>query len=221
MEGWALFNLFNAATFEMDLDRARDLCDDALERFTAAGDQYGIGLLTFTQASLDLIEYRLAGSVREEDAEEVLFRLEPMLEVVRAVGERNVLGHALEVVGTAKLMSHRAGSAACLMADAVDAFDTLGNQSCLAHCLDRVAWLADETARPDDAVRLLAATEALRERIGIAAPPIYAYLRDSVRESASAKMFSRRFDTAWQEGGAMDGAAAVGLAHGIAEATSA
>ena len=40
--------------------------------------------------------------------------------------------------GTAAIAARRYGDAAGFMADAVDAFDTLGNQGCLAHCLDRV-----------------------------------------------------------------------------------
>jgi hypothetical protein len=126
-----------------------------------------------------------------------------MLEIARAVGERNNLGHVLEEVGTAAVMARRYGEAAGFMANAIDAFNTLGNLGCLAHCLDRVAWLADETARSEDAVRLLAASQSLREHVGIAAPPFYAGIRDFyagirdlVRDSAGTRLSTRRVETA-------------------------
>ena len=132
------------------------------------------------------------------------------------VGERNGLGHALEEVGTAAVMAQQFGEAAGLMADAVDAFDTLGNQGCLAHCLDRVAWLADETARPEDAVRLLTASQTLREHVGMVAPPCYAAVHNQVRDSASSRLSAQSFETARQHGAAMDREAAVALALEIA-----
>jgi inorganic triphosphatase YgiF len=155
-----------------------------------------------------------------EDAQQLLVRLGPMLEVARAAGERNNLGHALEEVGTAAIMAHQYGDAAGFVAEAVDAFDTLGNQGCLAHCLDRVAWLADETARSEDAVRLLAASQTLRERVAIAAPPFYAGIRDVVRDSAAARWSTRRVETARQEGAAMDRHAAVAFALEVARSAS-
>ncbi|HWS92243.1 MAG TPA: adenylate/guanylate cyclase domain-containing protein, partial [Mycobacterium sp.] len=142
MEGWALYNLLVSTTFEMKFDEASQLAAEALQRFEAAGDQYGVGLVTFNQAGLEMVtKGNRLGSMPAEDAQQLLVRLEPMLEIARALGERNSLGHALEQVGTAAIMAHRYSDAAEFMADAVDAFDTLGNQGCLAHCLDRVAWL--------------------------------------------------------------------------------
>jgi hypothetical protein len=75
--------------------------------------------------------------------------------------------------------------------------------SVFGHCLDRVAWLADETDRSEDAVRLLAASQSLREHVGIAAPPFYAGIRDFyagirdlVRDSAGTRLSTRRVETA-------------------------
>ena len=143
-----------------------------------------------------------------------------MLKTIRAVSERNSLGHALEQVGTAAVMAHRYGEAADLMAEAVDAFDTLGNQGCLGRCLERVAWLADEIARSEDAVRLLVASRTLREHLGMATPPLYAAIRNLVRGSAGTRLSTQRFETAWQEGAAMDRHAVVAFALEIARSAS-
>jgi predicted ATPase/class 3 adenylate cyclase len=216
-EGWALYHLLSNTVCEMKFNEARRLAAQALQRMEAANDQYGVGLVTFAEVGLEMVaQGHPIGSMPADEAQRLLDRSEPMLEIARAVGERNNLGHAFETVGTAAIMARRYGEAARLMADAVDAFDTLGNQGCLSHCLDRVAWLADETARPEDAVRLLAASQTLRERIGIAAPPFYAGIRDLVRDSATATLSTRRFETAWQEGTAMDRHAAVASAFEIA-----
>ena len=221
MEGWALYNLLSNTVFAMKFDEARQLAIEALQRFEAAGDQYGLGLVTFNQAGLEMVtEGNRLGSMPAEDAQQLVVRLEPMLAVARALGERNSLGHALEQVGTAAIMAHKYGDAAGFMADAVDAFDTLGNQGCLAHCLDRVAWLAEDTARSQDAVRLLAASHTLREHLGMAAPPFYAAIRDLVRDSAGTSLPTRRFETAWQEGAAMDRHAAVAFALETARSAS-
>jgi len=221
MEGWALYNLLSNTVFAMKFDEARQLAIEALQRFEVAGDQYGLGLVTLNQAGLEMVtEGNRLGSMPAEDAQQLVVRLEPMLAVARALGERNSLGHALEQVGTAAIMAHKYGDAAGFMADAVDAFDTLGNQGCLAHCLDRVAWLAEDTARSQDAVRLLAASHTLREHLGMAAPPFYAAIRDLVRDSAGTSLSTRRFETAWQEGAAMDRHAAVAFALETARSTS-
>jgi hypothetical protein len=117
-------------------------------------------------------------------------------------------------------MAQQFGEAAGLMADAVDAFDTLGNQGCLAHCLDRVAWLADEAARPEDAVRLLAASQTLRKHVGMVAPICYAAVHNQVRNSAGTRLSTRSFETAWQEGTAMDRHAAVAFVLEMARTVS-
>ena len=84
----------------------------------------------------------------------------------------------------------------------------------------RVAWLADETARPEDAVRLLAAAWALREHIGMAAPPLYAAVHKQVRDSASGKLSTGSFESAWQEGTTMNRHAAVAFALQITGVTA-
>ncbi len=63
------------------------------------------------------------------EAEALLARLEPMVDMVRRAGERNVLGHALEAVGTVCSLAERPHQAAECLSGAVDAFDELGNQS--------------------------------------------------------------------------------------------
>lgn len=220
MEGWSLYGLTVNAGYGMKFDEARRLGAQALQRFNIAGDQLGVGLVTFNLGAFEVgaagDEHHLLGSMRADDAQQLVDRLGPMLALARAVGERNGLGHALEAVGTAAVMAHRFGEAAGLMAEAIDAFDTLGNQGCLAHCLDRVAWFADETARPEHAVRLLGASQTLREHIGIAAPPCYAAVHNQVRDSAGTKLSKLSFESAWQEGAAMDSATAVALALEIA-----
>ena len=217
MEGWALSHLAVNAAYGMKFDEARRLAAQARQRFEVAGHQNGVGFVTFGEADLEMVaESHRLGSLSAGDAQQLLVRLEPMLEVARTVGERNNLGHALETAGTAAVMAHRYADAAGLMADAVDAFDTLGNQGCLTHCLDRVAWLADETVRSEDAVRLLAASQSLREHVGMAAPPILARVHDQVRDSAAARLSTRCFETAWREGTAMDREAAVVFALKLA-----
>ncbi len=219
MEGWALFNLFNLAVYSMDFGRARTLGRQALERFTTAGDQHGMTFAVLEQLYAELGEHWATGSRGTPEALDLLNKLRPILDVARAHGERNVLGHALEGVGTASVMAHQYSDAANVFAEAVDAFHALGNQSCLAHCLDRVAWLAEETARPEDAVRLLAASDALRDRIGIAAPPAYARVRDEARALARAKLSAHDFVEADKDGCAMNRDTTVQLALQIAHST--
>jgi predicted ATPase/class 3 adenylate cyclase len=212
LEGYALFNLFNAAGFGMRFAEARDLGHQALERFRQVDDLYGIGMTTFALATLDLGESLTAGPVRRAEAEDLLAQLAPMVEVVRGTGERNVLGHALEAVGTASSLAEDPRRAAECLAEAVDAFEELGSQTCLAHCLERVAWLADRHELSTEAVRLLSAAEALRERIGIAAPPAYDTLRQQVRRSAELGLGVHGAD-----GGDLDRQGAIEIAHEITE----
>jgi hypothetical protein len=81
-----------------------------------------------------------------------------------------------------------------------------------------VAWLADQAHLPEEATSLLAATETLRERIGIAAPPFYDDFSRKARHSALSKLPAQDFESAWRAGHAMDRREAVELAQHITTA---
>jgi predicted ATPase/class 3 adenylate cyclase len=209
IQGWALAYSMTNETYRMDLNAARSYGEEAIKVFERSNDALGIGYITYMQETLRFAVLWRTGSMTREDAESILGRLNPILMAARAVGDRNLLGHVHELLGSVALIADRPEMANRHLADAVRYLDEIGNQSCLAHALDRVALMADHHGRAADAVRLLAAARALRDRIGVAARIAEQLVHDRVLESARSGLNTAEYSATWSQGTGLDGHAAV------------
>ncbi len=80
----------------------------------------------------------------------------------------------------------------------------IGNQQCAAHCLENTAGWALGNGQPESSVVLLGATDAFRSDIGVPCPPFESLLFEDTLKKAKAAIGRAPFETAWQQGQALD-----------------
>jgi tetratricopeptide (TPR) repeat protein len=220
IEGWALQDLMVNEFQRLDLDAARIYGEQALRAFQKAGDLLGIGFITYLQTVGEYFDLRRKNEVTPEVAEKLMSKLEPMLAAAQQIGDRNLLGLLLELLGRFALDAGRIDEAGVHFSEAVRAFQTLGNQALLARALDQVAILAARADHPAAAIRLLGATTTLRRHIGIPARPVEQLVVDEALETARKNLTEESFKDAWAEGIRMTRDQAVQHARAITDGTA-
>jgi predicted ATPase/class 3 adenylate cyclase len=218
IEAWALAYLMTNETWRLDMDAARRYGEEGLGIFQSTGDLLGIGYVTFMQAALDHADLWRSNKMTPEVAEDLMSKLEPMVAGAREFGERNLLGHLFDLLGPIALDARRIDEAGTYLFEAVKAFNTLGNQICLAHALDHVALLATQANQPGAAMTLLAATTTLRQRLGVSARLAEQVAFDEALATARKNLAPDRLKDAWAEGISMTRDQAVQYARTITHA---
>jgi hypothetical protein len=220
IEGWALAYLMTNELWRLDFDAARAYGEQGLQVFKGAEDRLGIGYVTFMMAGVDFSALQRSGGLTSDFVEDVMSRLEPMVAGAQQYGERNLVGHLFDLLGAIAIEVERLGEAGEHLSEAVDAFDTLGNQICLAHTLDRVALLGAAANQPAASVTLLAATDALRQRLGVSARLIEQDVFDEALAISRKSLASDEFENTWADGAGMNSDQAVQQARTIIRTTT-
>ena len=169
LEGWALVNLATALVYRSGPDEEfESLIEKAVSVFSEIGDQHGLGYASFIQALGTLAELSSPGW-REEAKQRSLATVEALLPAGRQLGERNLLGHLLEVRANLAWFDDDEELATALFDEALEAFIDIGNLGCLSHCVGSVAGFANRRGRSEDALALWWASEELRDSVGVQA----------------------------------------------------
>jgi hypothetical protein len=95
-------------------------------------------------------------------------------------------------------------------------FQHLASPDGIIACLEELAYLAEESATPQAAmraVRLIGAAEALRDHLGAPRPPVEAPAYNLLVAILRERLPSPAFREAWEEGRSLDMAAAIALAQ--------
>jgi non-specific serine/threonine protein kinase len=218
LEGWALAYLMMNEAFRLNVDAARTYGEQGLRIFQNVGDLLGIGMVTFMQTFADYGDLWRSKEMTPEVAEGLMSKLEPIVAGAQQLGERNLLGHLLDALGPIALEAGRIDEAGAHLFEAVRAFDTLGNQICLAHALDHVALFATKANQPAAAISLLGATTTLRQHIGVCARLAEQLAFDEALDTARKNLTPEGFKDAWAEGTRMTRDQAVQHANTIIHA---
>jgi hypothetical protein len=189
--------------YRLNTDAARAYAEQSLRIFQNAGDPLGIGFLTYMRINIDDLDLRRNNKTTPEVAEDLMSKLEPMVAGAQQLGDRNLLGHSLELLGSIALEAGRIDEAGAHLFEAVRAFNTLGNQICVAHALDRVAQLGTRANQQAAAIRLLGATARLRQHIGVPANLSEQVVFDEALDTARKNLTPDSFQDAWAEGSRM------------------
>jgi predicted ATPase len=203
LEGWALAGLMLNEFSRLNNDAARVYADQSLRIFQAAGDPLGFGFVMYMRTAIEDFDLWRSGGMTPEVAEGLMSELEPTVVGARQLGDRNFVGHSVELLGTVALEAGRMDEAGADLSEAVRAFHTLGNQVCTAHALDRVALLATLADQPIAAVTLLAATTSLRQLVGVPATKAEQIFVEKALDTARKNVTPTSFEEAWVEGTAM------------------
>jgi non-specific serine/threonine protein kinase len=200
LEGWALAHLMMNEVSRLNWDAARVYAAQSLRIFENAGDPLGIGWVTFVQTVVDYVDLWRNNEMTPEVAKDLMSKLKPMVAGAQQLGERNLVGQFLDVLGLIALHAGRIDEAGAHLSEAVSAFDTLGNPVHLARTLDHVALLATRVNQPAAATRLLAATTTLRQHVGVSATLVEQFFFDEALDTARKNLTPDRFKDAWAEG---------------------
>jgi tetratricopeptide (TPR) repeat protein len=220
IEAWALFYLMANEVTRLNIDAARVYGEQSLRIFQRARALIGIGFATQMQTMCDFVDRWMNNELTPEVAEDLMSKLEPMVAGAQQIGDRNFLGHVLELLGRLALHAGRIDEASGHLSEAVKAFDTLGNQAVLARTLDHVALLATRANQPAAAISLLGATTALRQHLGVPAMLAEQFMFDKTLDTARKNLTPDSFKDAWAEGTRMTRDQAVQRARTIIQATT-
>jgi predicted ATPase/transcriptional regulator with XRE-family HTH domain len=208
---YALKTLAVVAWHAGDLERAADLCDEALAGYASLGDQQPTTRMMIERASV----HRLLADVSwmQGRREQAIAGYQQSLALARA-GE---LGHevalAVQGLGHAALAEGDLVAAGDLLRESLQVLQALGDQPCGSASLELAACLAASHGRPATAAAWFGAAGATREAMGRAfGRAAFRSACDSALAATRAALGERAFAAAWSRG------CGVPLEQAIAEA---
>jgi tetratricopeptide (TPR) repeat protein len=174
-EAAALLSLGPVAVNEGDYLRAVPLYEQALAAFKDLGDRRGEALCLCN-----------LGGIAEEkaDLDEARRLHEESLTIFREIGDRDSEAYSLNNLGIVARRQGDFSQASSLQEQAIAILLDLQIPSQIAYCLYELGLCGEQAGRPERAVRLLAAADAVRASIGA---PFKAYDREII-DSALARL---------------------------------
>jgi predicted ATPase/DNA-binding CsgD family transcriptional regulator len=175
-----------------DGDTAEELCTTALAEFQRTGDLQATATTLVNLGACAL--YRGALPIARQ-------RLEKALTVARELGFQEGIAWSLHELSIAARRARRsAGETAPMLCEALLIHRQLGDRWRLASVLEEIAGAVLARNDPRLAIEVLAAAEAVRERLGTPIPPVEAEDRDAVVDQLVRKLNVSTFGAAWSAG---------------------
>jgi DNA-binding CsgD family transcriptional regulator len=190
---WPLAGLGTITWYEGDDRQARALFEESLALFRTAGDRRGV---TWATHSLGQVSWT------EGELEQAAALHEEALTLARETGDRREVGLVLAGLGYVAAECGDVTQALARFAAALSIYQELENTWGIALCLEGLAGLSAVSDRAR-AVRMLAATTAMREAIAEPLPPVYQARCDRILTAARSQLGSLAFAAAWDRGRAM------------------
>lgn len=196
--------LGNVASGEEDYATARQLCERAATRFRALGDD------TFARLTSANLGYHLQELGELDRARQVL---EAVTREAHEAGEDRNEASARGQLGQVAIEQRRFGDAGPLLVESLRIWAGLGDVTMVARDLRRLARVVAETQRPDAAVRVLSASQRLREEAGQREGWI-GRVNEGVLDLVRPELDKATFERAWEEGNKLSVREAIKLAQG-------
>ena len=170
-----LGNLGVLATFTGDLERAREYMEESLLLKRRIGDSVGLGriLNNLGDVALQVKDYAAARTYLDES-----------LAMSRELDDRLGVGLALASLSRAAQEAGDSPAARAMAGESLQIFAELGDRVSLTSVLEVIADLALTDGLPARALRMRAATDALREALGAPLAPSECGWRDRTIEAA-------------------------------------
>jgi tetratricopeptide (TPR) repeat protein len=157
-----LNNLGIIARRQGEYDAAKALYEESLEFARQAGEKWSIGIFTNNLGNLAL---------EQGDYLEARLQLEEAVNLLREVGDKYQLGNALNNLGNAARAQGDYALAFNMYEESLAINRALGDRGAIAYLLEDIGCLAVLEDRPERALRLCGAAEALRQAIDSLLPP--------------------------------------------------
>jgi tetratricopeptide (TPR) repeat protein len=199
----ALYNLSFVVAGD-DFEAAMRLLDESLSLFRRAGEERGVAQV------LTMLVMRDAQADRWE---QVVESLEEITGIWRRLGDRLHLSFDMVWLAFAYGRVGRRAEAWSTALEALELFQEADNATGMGIAFTDLAFLATWDGRHEDAVRLAAAAESLRERVGGPPGGIGGILVGDPAAEARARLAEEVGQKAWDEGRGMSVEAAAALAR--------
>ena len=200
----ALYNLSFVVAGE-DIEGAARMLDESLELFRQVGDEHGVAQVL----AVLVIRDAQAGAW-----DRVIASLEEVVPIWRRLRERLHLAFDLVWLAFAHgRLGHREQARSTAL-ESLELFLEVDNPTGIGIALVNLAFLATWEGRHQDAIRLAAAFESLRERVGGPPGGFAGLLEGDPADEARAHLSEDEARRAWEEGLAMSVDEAVALARG-------
>jgi DNA-binding CsgD family transcriptional regulator len=175
-----------------DFETAEEACNTALAEFQRAGDLQASATALINLGACAL--YRGTHPIARQ-------RLEKALSIARELGFQEGIAWSLHELAIAARQTRRpAGETAPMLCEALLIHRQLGDRWRVASVLEEIAGAVLARNDPARAVEILAAAEAVRERLGTPIPPVEAAYRDAVLDQLERRLNASTFGAAWSDG---------------------
>ena len=175
-----------------DSDTAEELCTAALAEFQRTGDLQATATALVNLGACAL--YRDSLPIARQ-------RLEKALTIARELGFQEGIAWSLNELSIAARRARRpASETAPMLCEALVIHRRLGDRWRLASVLEEIAGAVLARSDPRLAIEVMAAAEAVRERLGTPIPPVEAGDRDAVVDQLVRKLNVSTFAAAWSDG---------------------
>jgi tetratricopeptide (TPR) repeat protein len=176
-----------------DFRRAADLYEAALTIYQALNDHAGVGrtLNSLGALACNQGDYQRSAALHES-----------ALAIRRAAGDQDGIAYSLCNLAYLAYVDGNLSRAAALFQEGLTLFQQVGNQARLIESLEEFALIAMARGQAVQTVRLHAAAETLRDRIGVPVPPTAVHRADLERDHDAAwrQLGPDAFTGAWEEG---------------------
>ena len=175
-----------------DFETAEEACNAALAEFQRTGDLQASATALVNLGACAV--YRGAHSIARQ-------RLEKALSIARELGFQEGIAWSLHELAIAARQTRRpTGETAPMLCEALLIHRQLGDRWRVASVLEEIAGAVMARNDPARAVEILAAAEAVRERLGTPIPPVEAADRDAVVDQLVRRLNVSAFGAAWSDG---------------------
>nr|MBP8301546.1 tetratricopeptide repeat protein [Planctomycetota bacterium] len=164
----ALSGLSVVATFQGDNAAARACNQESLARYLALGERRGEAN---TLHNLGMLAWS------EGNATDAIAYYEQALRLLGALGDRQHMALTLSGIGGAEVMLGHYGAAQAKFSLALTLANEIGNEREVMHGIEGTVELATRCNRPSEAAWLLAASAAMRQRLGSLPVPAESRMR--------------------------------------------
>ena len=183
------------------------MLDEALELYRRAGDERGVA---------QVLSILVIGDAQEGRWEQVARSLEEVTAILRRAGDRLYLAFDLQWLSVAYGRLGRMDEARAAALESLRLFQSVDNLTGVGVVFSNFAFLATWEGRHEDAVRLAAASDRLKQQVGGPPGGFAGILEGDPAEEAGAHLDPEVTRRAWDEGFAMTLDEAVRLAAGEA-----
>ena len=184
-------NLGQLAFAHGDLPGASAHSEEALDIFRRLGDPANTAMLSANLGEVALHQGHL---------ERAATLASDGLTLAREVGDKRALAIGLVILAEVEAARGNATQASDLLREALLLDHEIDDKEGIARGLEVFAALAMASGQPGEAVRALAAADALREAIGAPLHPVYQSARDRILREARGKLAPAAFAQAWASG---------------------